>query len=110
MCIDKIKTKFKTKFALWYEDHLIKGGPNAQNNLNLIEKNEDLIDQYFVTTHPDPIKTKIPKSKMNFMPIPADQNIENLEIFNTKNRFKDLFFIKDLLMLCFNFTPKLLIC
>ena len=33
--IDKIKTKFKTKFALWYEDHLIKGGPNALNNLNL---------------------------------------------------------------------------
>tara|TARA_B100001123_G_scaffold376927_1_gene443994 strand:+ start:21349 stop:23454 length:2106 start_codon:yes stop_codon:yes gene_type:complete len=90
--IEKIKTKFKTKIALWYEDHLIKGGPNAMNNLNLIEKNLNLIDQYFVTTHPDPIKTKIPKSKMNFMPIPADQNIENLEIFNTKNRFKDLFF------------------
>ena len=60
--------------------------------LSLIEKNEDLIDQYFVTTHPDPIKTKIPKSKMNFMPIPADLNIENLEIYNTKNSFKDLFF------------------
>ena len=47
----------------------------------MIEKNRDLIDQYFVTTHPDPIKTKIPKTKMNFMPIPADQNIENLEIY-----------------------------
>ena len=90
--IDKIKTKFKTKCALWYEDHLIRGGPNAQNNLNLIEKNQDLIDQYFVTTHPDPISTKIPKSKMNFMPIPADENIENLEIFNNSNRYKDLFF------------------
>tara|TARA_Y100000590_G_scaffold135543_1_gene155042 strand:- start:4156 stop:6261 length:2106 start_codon:yes stop_codon:yes gene_type:complete len=90
--IDKIKTNFKTRFALWYEDHLIKGGPNAQNNLNLIEKNQDLIDQYFVTTHPDPIKTKIPKNKMNFMPIPADENIENLEIYNNSNRYKDLFF------------------
>ena len=29
---------------------------------------------------------------MNFMPIPADENIENLEIYNTNNRFKDLFF------------------
>ena len=38
--IDKIKTKFKTKVALWYEDHLIKGGPNAHNNLSLIEKNQ----------------------------------------------------------------------
>ena len=37
--IEKIKDKFNTKFALWYEDHLIKGGPNAENNLNLIEKN-----------------------------------------------------------------------
>jgi hypothetical protein len=26
------------------------------------------------------------------MPIPADQNIENLEIYNSQNRFKDLFF------------------
>jgi glycosyltransferase involved in cell wall biosynthesis len=90
--IESIKSKYKTKFALWYEDHLIKGGPNATNNLNLIEKNQDLIDQYFVTTHPDPIKTKIPKSKINFMPIPADKNIENLTIYNLNDRYKDLFF------------------
>jgi hypothetical protein len=90
--IEKIKQKFKTKIALWYEDYLIKGGPNADNNLNLIEKNESLIDQYFVTTHPDLIKTLIPKSKMNFLPIPADVNIENLEIYNSRNRYKDLFF------------------
>ncbi len=90
--IEKIKDKCNSKIALWYEDHLIKGGPNAENNLSLIEKNEDLIDQYFVTTHPNPIKTKIPKSKMNFMPIPADKNIENLEIYNSNNRYKDLFF------------------
>jgi hypothetical protein len=90
--IEKIKQKFKTKIALWYEDYLIKGGPNADNNLNLIEKNESLIDQYFVTTHPDLIKTLIPKRKMNFLPIPADVNIENLEIYNSRNRYKDLFF------------------
>ena len=89
--IENIKDKCNSKFALWYEDHLIKGGPNAENNLSLIEKNVDLIDQYFVTTHPNPIKTKIPKSKMNFMPIPADKNIENLEIYNSNNRFKDFF-------------------
>ena len=90
--INKIKDKNKTKFALWYEDHLIKGGPNAENNLSLIEKNKNLIDQYFVTTHPNPIKTSIAKTKMNFMPIPADINIENLEIYNSNNRYKDLFF------------------
>ena len=90
--MEEMKNKFNTKFALWYEDHLIKGGPNAINNLKLIEKNEDLIDQYFVTTHPKSIKTLIPKTKMNFMPIPADENIENLEIYNNNNRYKDLFF------------------
>jgi len=90
--MEKIKSKYKTKVALWYEDHLTKGGPNYSNNLELIEKNRELIDQYFLTIFPDLIKTSIPKSKMNFMPIPSDKNIENLEIYNSNNRYKDLFF------------------
>ncbi len=90
--IEKIKSNNKTKIALWYEDHLIKGGPNYLNNLDLIEKNRDLIDKYFVTTYPSLIDTKIKKNKMHYMPIPADKNIENLEIYNSKNRYKDLFF------------------
>ena len=90
--IEKIKTRYKTKIALWYEDHLIKGGPNYSNNLDLIEKNRDLIDQYFVTTFPDSINTKIDKRKLKYIPIPADKNIENLEIYNSNNRYKDLFF------------------
>ena len=90
--LEKIKLNNKTKVALWYEDHLIKGGPNYLNNLNLIEKNRNLIDQYFVTTFPSLINTKITKTKLNYMPIPADKNIENLEIYNSKNRYKDLFF------------------
>jgi len=90
--IERIKSKNKTKIALWYEDHLIKGGPNYINNLNLIEKNKDLIDQYFLTTYPNSINTKIENKKLNYMPIPADKNIENLEIYNSNNRYKDLFF------------------
>jgi len=90
--LEKIKLNNKTKVALWYEDHLIKGGPNYLNNLDLIEKNRNLIDQYFVTTFPSLINTKITKTKLNYMPIPADKNIENLEIYNSKNRYKDLFF------------------
>ena len=90
--LDKIKSNHKTKIALWYEDHLIKGGPNYINNLNLIEKNKNLIDQYFVTTFPDSINTTIQKNKLNYMPIPADKNTENLEIYNSSNRYKDLFF------------------
>tara|TARA_B100000029_G_scaffold116215_1_gene108983 strand:+ start:2027 stop:4132 length:2106 start_codon:yes stop_codon:yes gene_type:complete len=90
--IERIKDKNKSKFALWYEDHLLKGGPAYINNLNLIERNRDLIDQYFVTTFPKSINTKINKNKIHYMPIPADQNIENLEIYKSNNRYKDLFF------------------
>jgi len=90
--ISKIKLKYKSKIALWYEDHLLKGGPNYIKNLILIEKNRHLIDHYFLTTHPDSIISKIPKNKMSYIPIPADKNIENLEIYNSNNRYKDLFF------------------
>ena len=90
--LERIKSNHKTKIALWYEDHLIKGGPNFISNLNLIEKNRDLVDQYFLTTFPDSINTKIHKNKLNYMPIPADKNIENLEIYKSNNRHKDLFF------------------
>ena len=84
--------KEKKKVALWYEDHVAYYGPNWKKNLNLIEKNHDLIDEYFITTHPDIIKTKINKNKINFLPIPVDENIENLDIYKNKFRYKDLFF------------------
>ena len=80
------------KISLWYEDHVADYGPNWKNNLSLIEKNHDLIDTYFITTHPDVIKTTINKSKLNFLPIPVDKNIETLSIYKHKHRYKDLFF------------------
>ena len=82
----------RIKISLWYEDHVANQGPNWKNNLTLIEKNNDLIDQYFITTHPDVIKTKINKNKLFFMPIPVDRNIETLNIYKNKHRYKDLFF------------------
>ena len=82
----------KIKTSLWYEDHVAHKGPNWKNNLNLIEKNNDLIDNYFITTHPDVVKTVISKKKLSFMPIPVDQNIETLNIYKNKHRYKDLFF------------------
>ena len=92
--IEIIKTKYKSKISLWYEDALgHKGnGPNWKQNLSLIEKNNKLIDSYFITTHPDEIKSDINHKKLNFLPIPVDENIEDLEIYNYKNRYKDLFF------------------
>ncbi len=82
----------KIKTSLWYEDHVAYYGPSWQSNLKLIEKNNDLIDSYFITTHPDVIKTNINKKKLNFLPIPADENIETLSIYKNKYRYKDLFF------------------
>ena len=92
--LEKIKTNYKSKIALWYEDALgHKGnGPNWEENLSLIEKNNDLIDSFFTTTHPDEIKSKINKKKLNFLPIPVDENIENLKVYEHKNRYKDVFF------------------
>ena len=92
--LSAIKTKYDSKIILWYEDALGKRGegPNWRNNLNLIENNNELIDQYYLTTHPDAIKTKIQRKKLNYLPIPVDPNIENLKIYNFKNRYKDLFF------------------
>ena len=71
----EIFKKKQKKIALWYEDHVVNYGPNWKANLNLIEKNHHLIDKYFITTHPSEIKSKIPKHKIHFLPIPVDENI-----------------------------------
>ncbi len=89
--MEKIKNN-KTKISLWYEDHIVNYGPNWKKNLELIEKNNSLIDKYFITTHPSEIKSRIKKDKINYLPIPVDENIENLKIYNHKHRYKDLFF------------------
>ena len=61
-----LKEKFKCKTAIWYEDHVVKGDPNYKNNISLLEENNDLIDQYFITTSPDVIKTTLKKKKLIF--------------------------------------------
>jgi len=69
----------------------MKGDPSYRKNLDLIEKNNDLIDNYFITTAPEIIKTKIKKTKINFLPIPVDPNIESGKFYEI-NKEKDLFF------------------
>ena len=66
--IESIKTKYKCKIILWYEDALgHRGkGPNWRENLSLIEKNNLLIDNYFLTTHPSEISTSINKKNVFF--------------------------------------------
>ena len=88
----KIKKTFNSKIALWYEDHVTKNDPNARNNLQLIEKNHDLIDQYFITTHKNHIRSKIQHHKINFLPMPVDESVEKYSLYKEKNKSKDLFF------------------
>ncbi len=86
-----LKNNFKSKVIIWYEDALAKGGPDYKYSQKLLEKNHDIIDRYFITTHPSALKTKINKDKIHFMPVPVDQNIES-ENFYEKKKLKDLFF------------------
>ena len=87
-----IKDTYRAKIALWYEDHITKNDPNAIKNLQLIEKNHDLIDQYFITTHKSHLKTKIEHKKIHFLPMPVDESVEKYSFYNQKNKSKDLFF------------------
>ncbi len=118
--LEKIKDIYDSKVALWYEDHVIKGDPSYRKNLNLIEQNNDLIDNYFITTSPDIISCKINKSKLYYLPIPVDPNIENGHFFETKKN-KDIFFAvshgvnygklkKNTFDERFNFVNKLINC
>ena len=92
--LEFIKSKYNSKISLWFEDAVgHRGeGPNWRQNLSLIEKNNNFFDSYFITTHPDEIRTSIHKKKLNHLPIPVDENIEDLNIYESKNRYKDLFF------------------
>ena len=86
-----IKKKYKSKIIIWYEDAVAKGGPDYKYSQRLLEKNHDLIDKYFITTHPSAFNSKISINKVHFMPVPVDPNIES-EKFYEKEKNKDLFF------------------
>ena len=87
-----LKKKYNSKISLWYEDHLTKGDPNFLTNRKLIEKNSDIIDSYFITTHPQHVKTNINKHKINFLPMPVDDSIEKYDFYKHNFKTKDLFF------------------
>ena len=89
--LDLLKKRYNCKLSIWYEDHVIKGDPNYKKNLYLLEKNFDLIDEYFITSSPENIISKIPFSKLNFLPIPVDPNIEEYD-FSEINKTNDMFF------------------
>jgi len=80
------------KIAFWYEDSINKRGPDYIRNKNYIEKYKNYVDQYFITTDKNNIETSIPKNKLNFIPVPASNLCENLNLYNTKNHEFDIFY------------------
>ena len=91
--LKNIKDKFSDiKIAFWYEDSINKKGPDYIKNKNFIEKYQNYIDQYFITTDKNNIDTSIPKKKLNFIPVPCSNFSENLNLFKTKNHEFDIFY------------------
>jgi len=91
--LKNIKDKFsEIKIAFWYEDSINKRGPDYIKNKNFIEKYQNYVDQYFITTDKNNIDTSIPKKKLNFIPVPCSNLSENLNLYKTKNHEFDIFY------------------
>ena len=91
--LKNIKDKFsEIKIGFWYEDSINKRGPDYIKNKNFIEKYQNYVDQYFITTDINNIDTSIPKKKLNFIPVPCSHLSENLDLYKTKNHEFDIFY------------------
>jgi glycosyltransferase involved in cell wall biosynthesis len=91
--LKNIKDKFsEIKIGFWYEDSINKRGPDYIKNKNFIEKYQNYVDQYFITTDKNNIDTSIPKKKLNFIPVPCSHLSENLNLYKTKNHEFDIFY------------------
>ena len=80
------------RIAFWYEDSINIKGPDYIKNKTFIEKYKNYVDQYFVTTDINNIQSSIPKNKLNFIPVPASDTFENLNLYETQNHEFDIFY------------------
>tara|TARA_E500000331_G_scaffold358271_1_gene423887 strand:- start:7560 stop:9695 length:2136 start_codon:yes stop_codon:yes gene_type:complete len=80
------------KIAQWFEDPLIFNGPDYFKNKEKILNKLDYIDHSFITTSPDALDFKVNQNTFHFLPIPVDESIERLKIFNNANTIYDVFF------------------
>ena len=91
--LDKIKkTNKKIKIAQWFEDHLHEEGPDYKSNRSKLLKYDSLIDHNFITTHPSSLNFLRNRENFNYLPIPVDKNIENLNISKQNSQISDVFF------------------
>ena len=80
------------KIAQWFEDPLIVTGPDYNLNTHKVLDKLEFIDNTFVTTSPDVLDFNKQNSKFHYMPIPVDDSVERLKVFEFNNPIYDLFF------------------
>ena len=79
-------------FSQWFEDHLADTGPDYENNRQKLLKYKDYIKSNFITTHPSALNFLKNEKNFYYLPIPVDDNIERLKIYENKHSMNDLFF------------------
>ena len=80
------------KIIQWFEDNLHESGPDPASNQSRLLKYKHFLDHNFITTHPSALSFIKDKDAYSYMPIPVDENIENLKVFENKESIFDLFF------------------
>ncbi len=91
--LEKIKNLNKNlKIAQWFEDNLAESGPDPISNQKRLLQYSPFIDSNFITTHPSVLSFLKNKKNYFYLPIPADKNIERLNVYNNNNSIYDLFF------------------
>ena len=80
------------KISQWFEDPLIVTGPDYVENTKKVLDKLDFIDNTFITTSPDVLEFDKGNSRFHYMPIPVDESVERLKVFEINDPIYDLFF------------------
>jgi len=80
------------KVAQWFEDPLINSGPDYNENTRKVLDKLNFIDNSFVTTSPDVLDFDLNGSNFHYMPIPVDDSVERLKVFELSDPIYDVFF------------------
>jgi len=91
--LEQLKTFNKNlKIAQWFEDPLILSGPDYGENSRKVLDKLDFIDNTFITTSPDALDFNKNGSNFHYFPIPVDDSVERLKVFESNTSIYDLFF------------------
>ena len=91
--LNKLKTFNKDlKIAQWFEDPLITSGPDYDENSQKVLDKLEFIDTTFITTSPDALNFDKRFSKFFYFPIPVDNSVERLKVFDNSEAIYDVFF------------------